>query len=204
MKAEKALAAEVPLKTVLRAHKAQIWPSMLLTWFLSAGIVTSTLLTPSIMQAQFQYSPYDALLANSIAIVFLTAGCIFWGWLADKLGAYRVLMIGTAMLAVSSSLFFGSLPSDIPHTILLYSVAGFSLGTVAVVPMILVALFPPAVRYSGFSFSYNVAYSIFGGFTPIVVSLWMKNNTLAPAYYLIGVCAIAFLLAIFLSGKKRA
>jgi MFS family permease len=204
MKAEKALAAEVPLKTVLRAHKAQIWPSMLLTWFLSAGIVTLTLLTPSIMQAQFQYSPYDALLANSIAIVFLTAGCVFWGWLADKLGAYRVLMFGAALLAIFSAVFYASLPTDVPHTVLLYSLTGFCLGSVAVVPMILVALFPPAVRYSGFSFSYNVAYSIFGGFTPIVVSLWMKNHTLAPAYYLIGVCAIAFFLAIFLSGKKRA
>lgn len=204
MKAEKALAAEVPLKTVLRAHKAQIWPSMLLTWFLSAGIVTLTLLTPSIMQSQFSYSAFDSLLANSFAIVGSTAGCIFWGWLADKLGAYRVLMIGAAMLAVFSGLFFGSLPKDIPHTILLYSLAGFSLGTVAVVPMILVALFPPAVRYSGFSFSYNVAYSVFGGFTPILVSLWMKNHSLAPAYYLIGVCAMAFVLAIYLSGKNRA
>lgn len=203
MKAEKALAAELPLKTVLRAHKAQIWPSMLLTWFLSAGIVTLTLLTPSIMQSQFQYPPYDALLANSIAIVCLTAGCIFWGWLADKLGAYRVLMLGAVLLAVFSFLFYSSLPSDLPRTILLYSLAGFSLGSVAVVPMVLVGLFPPAVRYSGFSFSYNVAYSIFGGFTPILVSLWMKNHSMAPAYYLVAVSAITFLLAIYLSGQKK-
>lgn len=204
MKAEKALAAEVPLKTVLRAHKSQIWPAMILTWFLSAGIVTVTLLTPSIMQAQFQYSPYDALLANSIAIVSLTFGCIFWGWLADKLGAYRVLMIGAAMLAVFSALFYDSLPSDISKTIVLYSLAGFSLGSVAVVPMILVALFPPAVRYSGFSFSYNVAYSIFGGFTPILVSLWMKSQSMAPAYYIIAVSILAILLALFLQRHEAA
>ncbi|HWR95449.1 MAG TPA: MFS transporter [Arenimonas sp.] len=203
MKAEKALAAELPLKTVLRAHKAQIWPSMLLTWFLSAGIVTLTLLTPSIMQAQFQYPPYDALLANSIAIVCLTAGCVFWGWLADKLGAYRVLMLGALLLAASSTLFYGSLPSELPHTVLLYSLAGFSLGSVAVVPMVLVGLFPPAVRYSGFSFSYNVAYSIFGGFTPILVSLWMKNHSMAPAYYLTAVGTMTFFLALYLSAKQR-
>lgn len=203
MKAEKALAAELPLKTVLRTHKAQIWPSMLLTWFLSAGIVTLTLLTPSIMQSQFQYPPYDALLANSIAIVCLTAGCVFWGWLADKLGAYRVLMLGAVLLAVFSFLFYSSLPSDLPRTILLYSLAGFSLGSVAVVPMVLVGLFPPAVRYSGFSFSYNVAYSIFGGFTPILVSLWMKNHSMAPAFYLAAVSAITFVLAIYLSAQKK-
>jgi hypothetical protein len=76
--------------------------------------------------------------------------------------------------------------------------AGFSLGVVAVVPMILVELFPPAVRYSGFSFSYNVAYSIFGGFTPILIALWLKIDMLAPAHYLAGVCVIALLMAWYL------
>jgi VIT1/CCC1 family predicted Fe2+/Mn2+ transporter len=71
-----------------------------------------------------------------------------------------------------------------------------------VVPMILVALFPPVVRYSGFSFSYNVAYSIFGGFTPILISLWMKKSVLAPSYYLLGVCAMTLLLAIYLAKKS--
>jgi len=203
MKEQKALASELPLKRVIRLHKAEIWPSMLLTWFLSAGIVTLTLLTPSIMQTQFQYSAEAALQANSIAIVCLTAGCIFWGWLADRLGALRVLMLGAVLLAVFSALFYSSLPSDLPRTILLYSLAGFSLGSVAVVPMVLVGLFPPAVRYSGFSFSYNVAYSIFGGFTPILVSLWMKNHSMAPAYYLIAVSAITFMLVIYLSIREK-
>jgi MFS family permease len=202
MKAEKTLASELPLKKVLREHKAEIWPSMLLTWFLSAGIVTVTLLTPSIMQSQFNYTAYDALLANSLAIICLTFGCIFWGWWADKIGAYHALMIGATLLAISSFIFYRSLPSDLNHTILLYGFLGFSLGSVAVVPMVLVALFPPVVRYSGFSFSYNVAYSIFGGFTPILISLWMKNEVMAPSYYLLGVCVIAFLLSIYLS--KRA
>jgi MFS family permease len=202
MKADKALASELPLRKVLREHKAEIWPSMMLTWFLSAGIVTVTLLTPPIMQSQFLYSAHDALQANSIAIVCLTAGCIFWGWCADKIGAYRVLMIGATLLALSSFAFYQSLPSDLSHTIFLYSALGFSLGSVAVVPMILVALFPPVVRYSGFSFSYNVAYSIFGGFTPILISLWMKNEKMAPSYYLLGVCAMTYLLAIYLAKTK--
>lgn len=203
MKEQKALAAELPLKMVLRDHKAQIWPAMLLTWFLSAGIVTITLLTPNIMETQHQYARGDALLANSIAIVFLTMGCIFWGWLADRIGAYRVLLIGALALAISSYVFYHALPADVMHTTLLYSMTGFALGSVAVVPMILVGLFPPAVRYSGFSFSYNVSYSIFGGFTPILIALWLKVDTLAPAHYLAMVCAIALVLSFWLAKEKR-
>lgn len=203
MKAEKALASELPLKAVLRNHKSQIWPAMLLTWFLSAGIVTVTLLTPNIMETQYQYSKAAALQANSIAIVCLTFGCIFWGWLADRIGVFRVLGIGTAALAISSYFFYQSLPADAASTALLYSVAGFSLGVVAVVPMILVELFPPAVRYSGFSFSYNVAYSIFGGFTPILIALWLKIDILAPAHYLALVCVIALGMSVYLASVMK-
>ncbi len=203
MKEQKALAAELPLKMVLRDHRAQIWPAMLLTWFLSAGIVTITLLTPNIMETQHQYDRGEALLANSIAIVFLTLGCIFWGWLADRIGSYRVLLIGALALAASSYVFYHALPVDVLHTTALYSLTGFALGSVAVVPMILVGLFPPAVRYSGFSFSYNVAYSIFGGFTPILIALWLNVDTLAPAHYLAMVCAITFVLAFWLGRNHR-
>lgn len=204
MKAQKQLAAELPLKRVLRDHKPQIWPAMLLTWFLSAGIVTVTLLTPNIMETQHQYARADALLANSVAIVFLTAGCVFWGWLADRIGAFRVLCTGALAIAIASYAFYSALPAGIQHTTVLYSLAGFALGSVAVVPMVLVGLFPPAVRYSGFSFSYNVAYSIFGGFTPILVALWLKADVLAPAHYLALVCAIALLLSVHLAKTKPA
>eukprot|EP01034_Spumella_vulgaris_P021527 gene21527-27562_t len=46
-------------------------------------------------------------------------------------------------------------------------------GVVGVVPYVMVKAFPPVVRFSGLSFSYNVAYAVFGGLTPLVVSLLM-------------------------------
>jgi hypothetical protein len=44
--------------------------------------------------------------------------------------------------------------------------AGFAVGIVGAVPYVMVNAFPPVVRFSGLSFSYNVAYAIFGGLTP--------------------------------------
>jgi hypothetical protein len=38
-------------------------------------------------------------------------------------------------------------------------------GVIGVIPLMLAQAFPPAVRFSGISFSYNVAYAIFGGLT---------------------------------------
>jgi hypothetical protein len=69
---------------------------------------------------------------------------------------------------------------------------------------VLVQAFPPQVRFSGLSFSYNVSYAIFGGLTPIVVTLMLKNDPLGPAYYVIAVCAIGMLTALFVRRAPSA
>jgi uncharacterized membrane protein len=60
---------------------------------------------------------------------------------------------------------------------------------------------PAAVRFSGISFSYNLAYAIFGGLTPIMVTLMLKNYPLAPAYYVIALCALGVVIALVM--KER-
>jgi hypothetical protein len=51
------------------------------------------------------------------------------------------------------------------------------------------------VRFSGLSFAYNVSYAIFGGLTPVVLTLWMRTNPMAPAYYVGGLCLLGIALA---------
>jgi hypothetical protein len=58
-----------------------------------------------------------------------------------------------------------------------------------------VRAFPPAVRFSGISFAYNVAYAIFGGLTPLVVKLMMQRAPLAPAWYVAAVCVLGVIVA---------
>ena len=55
----------------------------------------------------------------------------------------------------------------------------------------MVKAFPPVVRFSGLSFSYNVAYAIFGGLTPMIVSLLLKESPMGPAYYVAIICGVA-------------
>ena len=43
----------------------------------------------------------------------------------------------------------------------------------------MVTAFPPAVRFSGLSFSYNVAYAVFGGLTPPLIGALVQ--ALRPA-----------------------
>ncbi|MGB6188340.1 MAG: MFS transporter [Aeromonas molluscorum] len=204
MQANKALAEELPLKTVLREHKSSVVISMLLTWLLSAGIVVVILMTPSYLQKLHGVSPADALSANSLAIVALTLGCICYGRLIDSLGSGPTFMLGSLLLAIASYSFYHGLLNGTEQLIPLYILAGFAVGIVGAVPYVMVNAFPAVVRFSGLSFSYNVAYAIFGGLTPMLVTLWMKNDVLAPSHYVVALSALGFLLGLFLWLRDRS
>ncbi|WP_236209080.1 MFS transporter [Pseudomonas tohonis] len=199
----KALAEEVPLKAVLREHRGAIAISMLLTWVLSAGIVVVILMTPTVLQTVYGFAAATALKANSLAIVCLTVGCIASGAIADRFGAGRTFLVGGLLLATSSWTFYTSLKAHPDWLFPLYALTGLFVGTIGAVPYVMVKAFPPVVRFSGLSFSYNLAYAIFGGLTPMIVSLLMKWDPLGPAYYVAALCGLAMVIGLYLIGKKR-
>ncbi|ALP65849.1 MFS transporter [Paraburkholderia caribensis] len=197
MKQRKSLAAEIPLKAVLRDHGRAVIVSMLLTWMLSAAIVVVILMTPTLLQKQFHIAPATALFANSIATLFLTIGCVPAGSLAGRFGAGRTIFAGCVGLGIAYYVLFQQLAVDSAMLVPLYAIAGLFVGVIGAVPFVMVNAFPPVVRFSGISFSYNVAYAVFGGLTPIVVSLMLKSNPMAPALYVGALCVIGALTACF-------
>ncbi|MGO3533160.1 MFS transporter [Pseudomonas helleri] len=194
----KALAEEVPLKTVLRDHRGAIVISMLLTWLLSAGIIVIILMTPTVLQTVYGFPATTSLQANSLAIVFLSLGCIASGALVDRFGAGKVFVVGCAALLITSWTFYHSLLQHPDWLFPLYALSGLFVGTIGAVPYVMVKAFPPVIRFSGLSFSYNLAYAIFGGLTPMAVTLLLKESSMGPAYYvaiisLMGLCVGAYL-----------
>ena len=199
----KALADELPLKTVLREHRSAVILSMLLTWLLSAGVVVLILMTPSVLQTAYGFAPTQTLQANSLAIVFLSCGCIFAGMLADRFGAGRILIVGSLLLAALTWTFYSSLKAHPDWLLPLYALTGLGVGMIGVVPYVLVNAFPPAVRFSGLSFSYNLAYAIFGGLTPMTVAFLLKYSAMGPAYYVIALCGLGLLIGLYLFRQRR-
>ncbi|MBZ4333103.1 MFS transporter [Corallococcus interemptor] len=190
MRQKKALVRELPLKAALRGHAPAVVVSMLFTWVLTAGIVVIILMTPTLMQQLHGIPPAKALAANSVATLTLTLGCVCYGLLADRLGPTRAMALGSGMLLVAAQVFYRGVASAPEHLVPLYAGVGFCVGVAGVVPAVMVHAFPPAVRFSGLSFSYNVAYALFGGLTPLAVTLALKENPLAPAHYVSAVCAV--------------
>ncbi|MCX7205391.1 MAG: MFS transporter [Proteobacteria bacterium] len=185
LQAKKNLATELPLKQVLRDHRLGIAVSMLATFLLAVAIVVAILMTPAYLQKQFGVLPVDALRANCYAIVALSLGCVVAGWASDKLGSGLTVLIGSILLGSSSYAFYHTMSHDTSQLALLYPLMGFTVGIVGAVPLLMIKAFPAAIRFSGLSFSYNVAYAFAGGLTPVILSFWIKYDVLAPSYYLL-------------------
>lgn len=194
-----AIADEMPLRKVVREHRVAIILTVMLTWLLSAAIVVMILMTPPLLQKLFALSPVATLQANSIATVFLSIGCIVFGALADRFGAGRMMMVGCLLLGVSAvGLYLGC--AVMPQYLTIwYAICGFCVGVVGVVPGVAVRAFPADVRFSGLSFSYNVAYAILGGLTPVLVSVLLPLSKFAPAYYVAVLSLLGVALGVYLS-----
>ncbi|MEQ9905620.1 MFS transporter [Pectobacterium aroidearum] len=198
MQAQKKLAEELPLKSVVLNHKRAVVVSMLLTWLLSACIVVVILMAPTYLQKVHGIPAALALQANCLATIALMVGCIGAGLLVDRFGASKLFMVGSLSLAACSWFFYSSAASSTTLLFVSYAIVGLSVGVVGGVPYVMVRAFPAAVRFSGISFSYNVSYAIFGGLTPVFVTLIMKATPLAPAFYVLTLAAVGLLLGIYL------
>jgi MFS family permease len=205
MHARRELAAGLPLRQVFERHLPGVLLPMLVTWMLTAAIVVLILMTPTLAQSVFHVAPARAFLGNSVASFALALGCLFYGWLTDRLGYAQALLAGAiGLLACGFALYF-DLQAGAAHFVALYALAGFAVGVVGVVPTLMVVAFPPAVRFSGLSFSYNVAYALFGGLTPPLIGLLMRRfGVLAPAHYVAFTAVIGIAVAAWLLTARRA
>lgn len=200
LQARRALAAGLPLKAVLREHAGAVLLAMLLTWLLTAAVVVTLLMMPTLLQAM-GIDRGAALAGNTLAICATIAANLVAGILADRFGAGRVLVLWSLLLGLAFWGFYASAMHG-AYSPWAYALAGSAVGLTALVPAIAVGGFPAPVRFSGLSFSYNVAYAIAGGLTPVLLSLAMKDNPAAPMHYIAGMSVLGVALGAFVALRR--
>lgn len=190
---------ELPLKAVLRGQGAGVLVSMLLSWMVTAAIVVVILMTPTLVQGRFGLDAATAFRGNTLATLALCAGCLGIGWLADRIGRGPTLLLGALAMVASVYLLCLDLQAGGAHFLPLYVLAGLCSGVVGVTPSIMVEAFPPAVRFTGVSFAYNLTYALVGAVTPPLIA-WsaQRLGPLAPAHYVALTGLIGALVALHL------
>lgn len=202
MQAKKQLAQQMPVKQVLQHHKTGIWIGMIFTWFLTGCVVVLILAMPNLLVNNFGFERADAFKMQSLAIVMQMIGCIVVGLLADRLGAGRIMAIGAIAVIVVASIFYNSIGHASHHTIFgLYMLLGLAAGTVGIVSYTMVRMFPAQIRFTGISFSYNVAYAIAGGLTLPLVQWLSLYSQIGALYYIWVVCLFTLITAVIYRKK---
>ncbi|MDF7666394.1 MFS transporter [Orbaceae bacterium ESL0727] len=200
--ARKALEKSIPVVTVIKKHKIACVIVAILTWSLSTTIMVGILITPGrIVGGMYHFANLDWRIGGCIGALTLTLGCILFGWLEDKLGTTKNVIIAWGGLAIVSLYFYNSLSADmsLTHLYLVWALFGLFTGAIAITPIIGTRAFPPAIRYSGLSFSYNLAYALFSAITPTLTIYLLSPDHLLGAYSYLGAgiyIALVSLLAV--------
>ncbi|AJC58146.1 MFS transporter [Streptomyces sp. 769] len=138
---------------------------------LLATMVVLICLLPAVGRLNDRYGRKPLLTAGMLGFLVLAIPA----FLLVKQGSLLTVGCGTALLGLSLLCLLGTMSAALP------------------------ALFPTNVRYGSLSIGYNLAVSLFGGTTPLVITALMDTfdkNVMVPAYYtmgaaLVGVIAVA-------------
>ncbi|GAB3228025.1 MFS transporter [Mycolicibacterium hippocampi] len=121
----------------------------------------------------------DFLQLQLIAVLFFAGMLPLSGWLADRVGRRRLLLVVTAGIMAYGALFAPLLGSgDTSYgTMLVFLIIGMTLMGFTFGPMsaVLPELFPTNVRYTGSGISYNVA-SILGAAVAPFIATWLATQ----------------------------
>lgn len=139
--------------------------------------------------------PFNVLLA-SILLRVLTIP--LFGLLADRIGGRRMIVATLVLfLIVLYPAYYWIIQAPSMLSIMTVELV-FALligASTSPIPTVSATLFPTEVRSTGLAISYNIAASVFGGFSPFVLT-WLLHTTgdsLMPAHY----CAIFFALGLW-------
>lgn len=163
----------------------------------SAGGYTFLVVMPSYLQTSLHATFLQALVATVLANVGFALAILPSGWLSDKIGRKKVMMIAVFAVIVLSFPLLHLLQN--PESSLLAKgiavlIAGATIGMIAGPgPAMLAEMFPTRVRYTGLGLSYSLSNAVFSGCAGLIITGLIKEtgNLDIPAYYVVATCVVS-------------
>jgi len=191
---EKAPPPQVPIGELLRDHALPTIAGTMGTIACFALFYISTLFVIGYGTKALHYDRELFLGVELLAILFMAAGIVTAGVLADRHNAGRILTTGCLVtiavgLTMPALLVPGSLGSVFVWLAFALFVMGFVYGPLG---GWLPSLFPARVRYTGVSVTFNIGGIIGGGLTPLIAETLVKQGGLGwVGIYLAGAALLS-------------
>jgi MHS family proline/betaine transporter-like MFS transporter len=190
--------ARAPIAVLWQAHRGALLKTFCLTVQLTACTYLLIIYMPTFAVHALGVSTDTAFRAASAASLLYLVMNPVAGRVSDSIGRPRQMLaasLALALLAYPAFLLMARHPSAPVLTAvsgLMATVLSFYTGPAAAQ---VGEMFPPSVRSTGLSLSYNIAVPIFGGFAPYFVTRFDGGSHLAAAWYMIA-CALPTLAAL--------
>ncbi|WP_425364112.1 MFS transporter [Candidatus Tisiphia endosymbiont of Hybos culiciformis] len=189
-----------PLKKVISVY----WFDMIISIFInSTGSVLfylQTIYLMSFLRINRGFSNDEVTnLANYCYIIMIIA-TLCSGYLSDIIGRKKIFVINLLVIILVTPFLMNVIETwdfyfIITSQIILSILAASYIGPE---PALQAEFYPTNIRNTALSLSYNIATSIFGGTTPLVIEyLVQKTGTITSSIYYIIACAISSLIALY-------
>ena len=184
-----------PLVTVVRSHWDRMAIGFGVAVMIAVNFYMSFIYLTTYMTDTSGLSKATSLEINTISMVVVLVMILVGGYLADRFGPSRVLLVSSGVLIVGALPLFWM----IDHPNFAMAMCG-QLGLALIIgpyngvmAYYIGSLFPKDVRMSGFSVAYNSSFAIFGGTAPMVAQYLVGSvGALGPALYAMAAAIIGF------------
>ncbi|MDE1184723.1 MFS transporter [Paraburkholderia sp.] len=180
---------ETPVREVFARQKLMLVASIgALTVSTAVNYLLQYLPTFAIRELHLPASTgFAATMAGGVILTLVTP---FAGYLSDRIGRRKQMTTVALLFAVTAYPAFSYTVANV-SALTLFALVGWLALLKAIyfgaLPALMSEIFPAATRATGMSIGYNIGVTVFGGFTPAIIT-WLLSATgdkSAPSFYLI-------------------
>jgi MFS family permease len=205
LRAKGLAAGRAPLFEIFRDHGRSLFVGLWVAALWAVAVYVLMIFLPTYVQHPdtFNFSASQAFGASLIGNVPFVIGCVLFGSWSDRIGRRRSLFVSSALLLVLVLPLFLWLKASptFPTLIVVQCIVCVLVSSfVGVAPAALSEIFPTGVRSTGTSLVYNAAFTLFGGFAPMILT-WLQRSgasIYAPAWYVMLAAGVALVAIPFL------
>ena len=197
---------KVPALTVLREHRRELLLGTLVALATFVVFYLMTVFALSWGTSRLGFSRQAFLTLQLLAVVFFALTIPPSALLADRYGRRTAMLLVSAAIAVFGLLFGPLFGAGTMGSAAVFMIAGMCLVGFTYGPLgtLLAEMFPPEVRYTGASLTFNFA-GILGASLAPYIATWLATNYGLPSVgWYLSAAALLSLLALLLIGKGGA
>jgi MHS family proline/betaine transporter-like MFS transporter len=202
---------KIPLVEIFRDHGRTLAVGFSVAVLWAVAVYVLMIFLPTYVQkpGTFNFTPREAFGASLIGNIPFVLGCIGFGILSDRIGRRLSLALSATALLLAILPLFLWLKADptFPTLIVVQCIVCILVASfVGVAPAALSEIFPTGVRSTGTSLAYNGAFTLFGGFAPMILTWFTQRSggsIYAPFWYVMIAAAVALAAIPFLGREPR-